>query len=130
MVPVWVPSFIESSKLSDETQFIQFGESDETNFNKMNFNQAQPSNSNEWPTEDNPQAAWKMGSIWLEIWPDQTVIERQTYSFLEWLGDIGGLFDALKIIGASIVSPFAAFYLKVELLSQNFRYAPSNPDKA
>jgi len=76
MEPVWVQSFVESWKLSDETNFIQFGESDETYYNKVNFNQAQPSSSNQWPTEDNPQASWKMASIWLEVSPDQTVIER------------------------------------------------------
>ena len=49
--------------------------------------------------------------------PDEIVIERTTYNVLEWLGDVGGLFDALKIIGAVCTSPVAAFYLKVELLT-------------
>jgi len=30
--------------------------------------------------------------------PDKLVVNRQTYSLLDWLGDMGGLFDALKII--------------------------------
>ena len=53
------------------------------------------------------------------------VIERQTYSFLEWLGDIGGLLDALRIIGAAIVGPVVAFSLKATLLNSVFRYVAS-----
>ena len=63
MEPVWVQSFVESWKLSDETNFIQFGESDETYYNKVYFNQALPSAHNVWPTEDNPTAAFKIASI-------------------------------------------------------------------
>ena len=42
---------------------------------------------------------------------DQLVINRQTYSFLEWLGDIGGLFEALRFIGSFLVVPVSAFAL-------------------
>ena len=44
---------------------------------------------------------------------------------LEWLGDVGGLFDMLKLIGSILVIPFAAFRLKSELLSKIFRYISS-----
>ena len=44
---------------------------------------------------------------------------------LEWLGDVGGLFDMLKLIGSIFVIPFAAFRLKSELLSKIFRYISS-----
>ena len=56
---------------------------------------------------------------------DQNVTERQTYSFLEWLGDIGGLYDALRLIGLLMMSPFSSFFLKSELLSQVFRFTES-----
>ena len=39
---------------------------------------------------------------------------------LEWLGDVGGLFDGLKLIAQFIVGPLAAFTLNSELLSQIF----------
>ena len=35
-------------------------------------------------------------------------IDRSAYNYLEWLGDVGGLFDALRIIGAVLVGPLAA----------------------
>lgn len=47
---------------------------------------------------------------------DQYVIERQTYSVLEWLGDVGGLFGILGLIGGTIIGPIAKFQLKSELL--------------
>jgi len=48
------------------------------------------------------------------------MIERQTYSMLEWLGDIGGLFDALYIIGSVFVAPLTGFALKTALLANVF----------
>jgi hypothetical protein len=56
---------------------------------------------------------------------DQNMIERQTYSLLEWLGDVGGLFDMLSLIGGSLVAPLTAFALKSELLTQTFRFTES-----
>ena len=49
------------------------------------------------------------------------VTSRQTYSLLEWLADIGGLYDALKIISGALVAPLSSFALKAELLTQIFR---------
>ena len=56
---------------------------------------------------------------------DQNVIERQTYSFLDWLGDIGGLYDALRLIGLFVVAPFSSFKQKAELLFHVFRFTKS-----
>ena len=42
---------------------------------------------------------------------EQTLIERQTYSLLEFIGDIGGLFDGLQLLARLIVTPVAAFTL-------------------
>lgn len=51
--------------------------------------------------------------------------ERETYSLLEWLGDIGGLFDALILIAGAIVAPVASFNMNSVLLSSIFRYVSS-----
>ena len=48
------------------------------------------------------------------------MIERTTYDSLEWLGEIGGLFDAIKLIGAAIAYPVASFALSAELVSHGF----------
>ena len=39
---------------------------------------------------------------------------------LEWLGDVGGLFDGLIIIFSYLVTPIAAFTMKAELLFHAF----------
>ena len=41
---------------------------------------------------------------------------------LDWLGDLGGLLDALLVIGAAFVAPFASYSLKATLLTALFRY--------
>ena len=41
---------------------------------------------------------------------------------LDWLGDVGGLFDALRLIARLLIGPIAALTLKAELLSHFFRY--------
>ena len=51
-----------------------------------------------------------------KIW----IHSRQTYSVLDFLGDLGGLFDALKTIAAAMISPFSALALKVSILTSLF----------
>ena len=57
--------------------------------------------------------------------PDLEVTERQTYNLLEYLGDIGGLFDALRYMGIFIISPFVSFSLRSKLLNSLFRFVTS-----
>ena len=54
------------------------------------------------------------------------MVTRQTYSFLDWLGDMGGLFDALYLLGMIILAPISNFALNAELLSSMFRYRGSD----
>ena len=89
----------------------------------MNFkfgDALKPSSFNQWPTEEQPDYKYKFSS--LVVWLDQEVtqIERSTYNVLEWLGDIGGLYDAMKLVGQAIVYPVAMFALKVELTTHAF----------
>lgn len=70
---------------------------------------------------------YKYTSIAFLLSPDVTLIERETYSLLEWLGDIGGLFDALKTIGGAIVGPFASYTLSTEILSSIFKSVSKAP---
>ena len=52
---------------------------------------------------------------------DMQVTERRAYSILEWLGDVGGLLDALRYIGYYLITPITAFHMHVALLTQSFR---------
>ena len=60
---------------------------------------------------------------------DQNVTFRETYSFLEWLGDIGGLLDALVISGSFVLAPISAFALKSHLGSRMFFIKPKRKEK-
>ena len=58
-----------------------------------------------------------------------TTIERQTYSTLDWAGDIGGLFEALKILAALFVGPVAKLALQTKLLANAFKTVATGQDK-
>ena len=47
---------------------------------------------------------------------------RSTYSLLDWLGDLGGLFEALSYICAVFIQPLTVFTLKTTLLTSLFRF--------
>lgn len=47
---------------------------------------------------------------------------RQTYSLLDWLGDLGGLLDILYYIGLALVEPVASFTVNTKLMTSFFRY--------
>ena len=46
--------------------------------------------------------------IFIEMSPDISIMTRNVYSLLEFLGDIGGLFDMLRYIGQFIIFTFTA----------------------
>ena len=52
---------------------------------------------------------------------DQKIIARETYSGLDYLGDLGGLVDAFIILGNIFISPVAGFALNARLLSSIFK---------
>ena len=63
---------------------------------------------------------YKYVSFELNLSPDIVQWNRQTYSFLDFLGDIGGLKDGLVLLGAIIISHSTAFNLKATLLAELF----------
>ena len=71
-----------------------------------------------WPTKEDPCKVYKFTSIWLELGLQEQIIERQVYSILEWLGDVGGLFDGLCLVGGSLIAPISSYALRSLLLSQ------------
>ena len=55
---------------------------------------------------------------------------RQTYSLLDWLGDLGGLYDALRVICGAIIAPVSNFVLEMTLLTTFFySESPNTPQK-
>ena len=72
-----------------------------------------------WPTKVNPTDYYFKG-LWFQMHQEKVVIERKTYSILEWLGDVGGLFDGLRLIFGQLVGPVAMFALKASLWTEVF----------
>ena len=73
------------------------------------------------------------GSIWLEFDSNLYVTERQTYSLLELLGDVGGLFDMMNLLGRALILPIATFalnHLLLDHISANKSLAKSNLNKS
>ena len=52
-------------------------------------------------------------------------IERATYHFFDWLGDCGGLLDALFFLADMLIFPFTSFALRERLLSSLALYQAS-----
>ena len=55
-----------------------------------------------------------------------TITNRENYGLLDWLGDLGGLFDALYLICRFFVAPVAAFNMQAVLMTNFFRERPSD----
>ena len=86
----------------------------------MSFTDQQASSYDTWPTREKPESMYKITSLWIELSQSKTIIERSTYDVLEWLGDIGGLFDAFRWIGFFIISPIASMKLKEQVMLHTF----------
>ena len=82
---------------------------------------ATPSVWKDWPSEEEPENRFKFTGVEIRFSQDITIIERSTYSFLEWLGDVGGLYDGLRIFISFILSPISVFALKSEIFVSIFR---------
>ena len=90
---------------------------------------AAPSSWNKIITPEEPLNKYKFTSIEINASMDQTFITRETYSMLDYLGDLGGLFDAFKILGGILISPVSGFALKSRLLSTIFRTATPSDER-
>ena len=86
----------------------------------------QPSSWNKFPTKEDPSRRYKFTSLEVNLSLDKLVVNRETYSLLDWLGDLGGLFDALKLLCAFAISPISGFTLKATLMATLFRQRPSD----
>ena len=61
---------------------------------------------------DDPSRVYKFCSLWIELSQNVFKVERSTYSMLEWLGDVGGLYDGLILIFGSVIGSLSSFQLK------------------
>ena len=99
--------------MSDETELVQFGFSTDTLFNSYDDNiTPQYSAWNKFPTEQDPHSLYKYASVEINLNKDLHMINRQTYSLLDWLGDCGGLLEALFFISDMFFAPLMIFKVR------------------
>lgn len=78
-----------------------------------------------FPTTESPNNRYKYLSLELNLNLDRGSWNRQTYSFLDWLGDLGGLLDALFYLAQGLLIPFQSFTFNSKLLTTLIRFRPS-----
>ncbi len=110
------------NEVADESQTVQLGISEDLMFYQFSHNSPVASSWNKYPTKENPSSRYKFTSVEIILHPDKLVSNRQTYSLLDWLGDMGGLFDALRYTCYWIVSPIASFALQSTIMSKLFLF--------
>ena len=114
--PGWTDSRVELNELTDEVAYFQLGQQRSAKFTTLGFFATASTSFNVWPTKQDPKT-YKFNSYWFELGQTKKITERTTYSMLQWIGDVGGLFDGLKLTAQFIIGPIAAFTLNSQLLS-------------
>ena len=92
-----------------------------------------PSSWIKFPTVDEPNNKFKYASIDFNLGKNLVSINRTAYSVLDWLGDWGGLMDALLFVSHAFMAPISALALQSSLSSSLVRFqrsAPPNPGSA
>ena len=120
--PSFIKGEIHKNILEDETNLIQLGYAEETSYIDYHLKLPEASAWNVFPTKENPNARYKFISVEFSFSYDQTLVQRQSYSLLDWMGDMGGLADAFYILGKLLIFPISSFALKSQQMSSIFRF--------
>ena len=110
---------MKTNALNDATDLFQIFDGEDKKFYAPvteNF-QVKDSSWNEFPSELEPDNKYKFYSLHVSTNSDLLEINRKTTSFLDWMGEWGGLMDALHSISTVIISPYSAFALHSYLVS-------------
>jgi len=95
--PNFIHTEIQENELEDDTKWLANGFVSYKTFSTFNIGQLQPSAYNRYPHE------YKITGMEIQFSYDKINHNRETYTFLEFLGDLGGLVDALLTIGSLVV---------------------------
>ena len=113
---VWIKSVFKRNVLDDETNLLPIA-TDERVFHTFELEKPQPTSWVNFPTTLEPNNKFKYASFDIYFSQDTQFWSRQTYSLLDFLGDLGGLYEAQKYIFGFLVSPISAFALKVATMA-------------
>ena len=112
---------IELQILDDETDLLQYGQSEKTPYFQTQMDIAKPSSEISDLIAD-PNGQYKFSSIEILAQKTKVTTSRQTYSILDWLGDVGGLNDALYLIAQMLIFPYTKFYHAAFVMRSIFRW--------
>ena len=117
--------------LEDETSYLRYsGQSDiERFYSVWGLSHAIPSSWSTWPTADQPEAKYKHASLNINLSPHLVKWSRSTYSSLDYLGDLGGLYGSLHFVVGIILAPLSSFTLNSHLFSTIHRVKPARDSK-
>ena len=68
---------------------------------------------------------YKFFSAYIQLIPDVLKVRRKTDSFLDWLGDWGGLYGSLHFLAEIVFSPLSAYMLNSKLVELLIKLLPS-----
>lgn len=78
-----------------------------------------------WPSANKTSANYKYVSVEFSLSMDQKNWSISTYRLLDWLSEVGGLFNTLLYVTKVLVGPMAGYTLRSTLVSNLFRYKKS-----
>ena len=64
--------------------------------------------------------------VYITVHPDLHTINRKTDSLFDWLGNWGGLFDGLNLVGKHLLSNYSFYALNSKLAWLLVRFFPSS----
>ena len=106
---------------------IQVGQSEKDTFYELLMLQQFASAWND-NLDENPRGDYTFGRVLIDQENSIYKINRQTYNLLEWLGDIGGLLDAILFIAQLALWPIYNFNVSNYLMKRLFRNKSSFDD--
>ena len=80
----------------------------------------------DFPTSENPDGRFKYFSVALDINRDSIIYNRSTYSFLDWVADVGGIFSGLLGIANIFILPVQSLAVKAAIASKLVFFRPSD----
>lgn len=121
-IPSYADFDIWQTELEDESALFQYGQREFSDHFDFKLKDAIPSSWNDNLVE-NPKGKYKYGSIEIGWADEKEFVQRNSYSLLDMLGDIGGLSELLKTVGHIILSlsGFKSFKLSSFVLTRLFR---------
>ena len=120
--PNWFGGKLRRDQLEDEADYIKLGSSDPVDYLSFIVNKPQISAWTTFPKK------YKYTSFEVTLSFDTVITNRETYDFLEYLGDLGGLLEALMWFGNVVMFPIITYYVRNAVASQIFLYKPKKGD--